>query len=584
MPAPNKNWALLSFEEALSSLDDRILPLPSVEDFAYLLHKCRKEKNRSYALRLHAHLRECGLDAHASLGNSLIPVLVGAGCMDAAQQVFDKLAHRNSFSWNFLITGYVQHGLPQYALTLYQSMASLLVSGDAFVALLKACTNLKNMELGSKIHAEVAKNGLLERNLFVANSVVDMYAKCGCLAEAQGVFDIIRARDAILWTALIAGYAEYGCGKEALCCFQQMQHEGFSPDAITFVCSLKACRTLGSITRGQELFADIVRRGLERELLVGNILVDMYAKCGLIAEAQAVFDNHLIRSVVSWNTLITAYEGHGCCEEALQCFEEMQHQGIFPDAITFVCCLKACGSLGVSDKGREIHADVSRKGLEKDTVVGSALVDMYAKCGSLAEAQEVFNQLQYQDVVSWTALIAGFSQCGQIQMVCNMFDRMIEGGTKPNFITFVSILTVCNHAGLLEKGEMYLDSMCKYYGIIPVRKHYTCLIDLLGRAGHIDRAIALTKKMPFHPGIVVWHTLQSACQKWGNVELGRLAFEHSIQLDNKDAGSYICMSNIYANAGMGEDANRVEAMRLERQAWNWPEFVSWGDTALFAGD
>ncbi|KAH7432875.1 hypothetical protein KP509_07G044100 [Ceratopteris richardii] len=561
-----KNWAYVSLEEAVSLLESRFRPLPLVEDLCCILLKCIKEKNSRLTLRVYAHLGQRGLCLHKSLVSPLILALVGIGCMNDAQDIFNGSAKKESCSWSSLITGYVQGGRPDDAMVLYQSHknAYLHLSDYAFVALLKVCTQLRISVTGQEVHTEITKRGLLENNLFICNSLVHMYARCGLLVEAQAVFNAISVRDAVIWTALIAGYAECGCHREALSCFQKMHQEGFSPDATTFVCSLKACKGTHFIVSGEEIFAEVVRKGLEKEVLIGNVLVNMYINCGMFAEAHTVLDKCSIRSIGCCNVLMKAYAECGHYEESINMYEHMQDDVIPPDSISFSLCLKSCGSVGAEGMGQKVHMDVCRCGLEKDMGVGSALIDMYGKCGSLEEAQEVFNKLDVQDVVSWTALIAGYAQFGHSEKAYRIFKRMLSCNIQPNIITFMNLIAACSHSGLLEDGEFCLHLLCRYYSISPLCEHYICLIDLFGRAGFLRMVKILTLNMPFHPNLTVWHCILAACQRWGNVELGNFAFENAIQLDDEDAAAYILMSNIYSSTGMHQVAREVEAIGFEK--------------------
>ena len=276
----------------------------------------------------------------------------------------------------------------------------------------------------------------------------------------------------------------------------------------------------------------------------------MYAKCGLLSKAQEVFNEIPVRNVVSWTTLISGYTQHGHNEEALSCYESMRRQSIAPNEAILLCVLKACASIGAIDKGREIHAQIVQEGsLEQNDIIGTALVDMYAKCGDITKAQQVFDRLSVQNIVSWTALIAGYAHLGGHDMVCNTFDKMIAKGITPNLITFTVVLNACNHLGLLEKGQMYFEAMGNTYGIISTVEHLTCMVDLFGRAGNFDKAVEIVKKMEsaccdHRP---LWISLLGSCQKWRNMEVGRWAFEHVVRLDETRAsGTYACMSNIYA--------------------------------------
>ena len=197
------------------------------------------------------------------------------------------------------------------------------------------------------------------------------------------------------------------------------------------------------------------------------------------------------------------------------------------------------------------HHYVTKKGLiEVDLVLGNALADMYGKCGLIREAHGVFDKLRARDVVTWTSLITGYAQIGDNETVFHLFERMRRECEPPNLMTFVGVLTACSHCGLVDKGEGYFEAIS-----YPSTEHYSCLLDILGRAGQLDKAVAVINKMPFHPTLMVWHAVFGACKKWGNLELARDVFEFVMQLDGKDAASFVSMSNIYACADMPEDVN-----------------------------
>lgn len=238
----------------------------------------------------------------------------------------------------------------------------------------------------------------------------------------------------------------------------------------------------------------------------------------------------------------------------MRCYEQMQLQGFSPDAITLVCSLKACGSIGAKRKGWEIQAEIERRGLiERDLFVGSTLVDIYAKWGLLEKAQQMFDILPFRDVVSWNALMTGYAQFGRSENVFWFFDRMVGDGIKPDAVTFVVILSACRRTGLLSKSQTYFEAMSKDYGIAPTSEHHNCMVNVLSHAGHLDKAVSVIKKLPACPNLEVWHTFLSACRDWGSVEFGKQAFEDAVRLDEKDAVAYIMMSHIYAGAdGLAE--------------------------------
>jgi pentatricopeptide repeat protein len=231
---------------------------------------------------------------------------------------------------------------------------------------------------------QITKEGCYT-DLVVCNAIVDMYAKCGSLEEARNVFDGLAIRDIIGWTSLIAGYADHGTCEEVVGCFEEMQTEGVVPNSLTFVCCLKACANMRDSHMGQRLHSDLVVEGFEDYNFVGNALLSMYARCGMYTEAREVLYHLQSRDVISWTALISEYAEDGLGEEALNVFNEMCEEGVPPNSVTYMCCLKACGSIGTLTKGKRLHIDITKRGLETNPFICNALVDMYAECGKPLE-------------------------------------------------------------------------------------------------------------------------------------------------------------------------------------------------------
>ena len=263
------------------------------------------------------------------------------------------------------------------------------------VALLKACGKKKDIQKGIKLHAKIVKKGLLGKCPYVATTLISMYAKCGEFSKAQQVFEELPTRTTSSWNALLSLYAQQGQGHEALSCLELMEIEGLLADNITYLSILKSCGCTGSIDKGKHIHDDIVRKGLlKNNSMLGNALVDMYAKCNLFGEAWKLLEELPCQNIVAWNALISVYVEQGQGHEALKCYQKIEREGISPDIVMFTCLLKACGSTGAIDKGKEIHGEIVSRGfLEKDIVLGTTLVDMYAKCGMLEKAQEVLEDL-----------------------------------------------------------------------------------------------------------------------------------------------------------------------------------------------
>ncbi|KAH7436565.1 hypothetical protein KP509_05G026100 [Ceratopteris richardii] len=518
--------------------------------------------------QIHDDLARKGLlGCNVALDNTLIDMYVKCGALGRAQEVLKQLPARDAVSWNALIAGYAEQCKGEEALACFDLMQQEGISPDrvTFTCILKACASIGAIDKGKYFHDEIRRQGLLKHDIVLGNALVDMYARCGALSKSAEVLDELPHQNVISWSALIDGYVQKGRGQDALHCLERMQAKGLSPDAVTYISVLKACGVIGALDKGEQIHDEISRQGLlENSLVLGNALIDMYVKCGALVKAQAVLQGLTVHDVISWNTLIAGYAQQGQGEEAFKCLRAMQQKGISPVEVTYTCILKACSTLGAADKGEAIHDEILRQGLLKNNVVlGNALVDMYAKCGALEKAQQVLDELPIRDLISWNALITGYAQRGQFHNVLRCFRVMEHKGIFPDAITFSCVLNACSHSGLIEEGEIYFSNITSKYGIIPNSEHYTCMVDLFGRAGHLDKAVAVIQRMPSTDYPSVWSALLGSCRKWGDVDLGRWAFDHAIQVDGNDSAAYVCMANIYAAAGRQDDAENIELMRAE---------------------
>ncbi|KAH7289900.1 hypothetical protein KP509_30G023200 [Ceratopteris richardii] len=401
------------------------------------------------------------LEQRTLIGNALVHMYAKCGALGRAQEVFNKLLVQDVTSWTALITGYSEHGQGHEALHYFEQMKLTGLSPNAvtYISISKACGTLENVEKGKEIHAEILREGLLEKNNVLNTGLVHMYAKCGMLQKAQGMFDEIPDQNVVSWNTLIAGYCHYGQIDKAFDCFKNMKQMGVSPDSVTFTCLLKACGSKRSVRKGDELYKEIFHSGLlQNSVLLGNAVVDMYTKGGELAKAQQVFEELPNHSLASWTSLIAGYCQRGHCEEALNYFEQMKNEGFSPDVVTFACALKACGTSGAIEKGEEIYLEIVREGLlEKFGALGNALVNMYAKCGAVVKAQEVFNKLPAHDIISWTALITGYCEHGHCEKAFSCFELMKFEGFSPDTVTLSVILKACSNIGAADTSLGYLE-------------------------------------------------------------------------------------------------------------------------------
>ena len=334
--------------------------------------------------------------------------------------------------------------------------------------------------------------------------------------------------------------------------------------AFLFVAMLKDCAKKKDICKGSRLHAHILKKGLlEKSPYLASSLINMYAKCGMLINAQKILRDISIRDVVCWNALITGYVEQRQFQKAVDCMKSMVSEGISPNVVTFICILKACGSTGAIAKGKEIHDEIVNRGfLLKDITIGTSLVDMYAKCGALGKAQQVLEELPVRDVVAWNAMISGYAQQKQGEVALSCFQWMQNEAICPDKITFLSILSACNHMARSDVAETLFGYMSMGYGLVPDLEHHTCMVVAFGCSGHFDKAISVINAMPCAQFAAVWIALLGGCRKWGNVELARVAFDQALQLEYNCGAAYVLMANIFAAAGMHDDKEKVEAMRL----------------------
>ncbi|KAH7426697.1 hypothetical protein KP509_10G012900 [Ceratopteris richardii] len=443
--------------------------------------------------RLHAYIIERDLLTHdVDLDNALINMYAKAGAFVKAHEILSDLPYRSVIAWNALISAYAQHGIGDQALDCFQRMQDegLVPNECTFTNILKACGGIKAAEKGEEIYTEICRQGLLDKNILVGTALIDMYTKCGMLAKARGILHNLPQRDVTSWTALIAGYAEHGFVDQALEFVKCMQEEGLSPNAVTSTCLVKACSSAAAVEKGEEIYEQVKKmRLLENDLMLGTTFVHMFAKFGNLVKARVLFDGLPARDVTLWSVLIAGYAEHGHGDEAIECYQKMRDEGLSPDAFTFMWVLKAYTSIGAIEKGEEIYAEAKNQGsLQKDIMLGTSFLDMYGRCGNLARAQDVFNELPVQDIASWTALIAGYAQHGLGNEALNCFERMQEAGFSPNAATFTCILKACGSIGAAEKGEAVHHAV---YGQGLLKKDVvlgTALVDMYAKLGALANA------------------------------------------------------------------------------------------------
>ncbi|KAH7427091.1 hypothetical protein KP509_10G029900 [Ceratopteris richardii] len=430
---------------------------PTAATYVCVLKTCGELRNKDMGIKIHAEIEKLGLlDGELAVGGSLVDMYIKCGSLEKAQKVFQKLPFWNLVLWNALITGYAEGGHTKKAIECVNLMrnAGILPDSITFISCLKACYHGGDLDKGQEVHSEIERIGFLENDITISNSLIAMYSKLNLLPRAREIFSKTPSHNIVTWNTLIAGYAEHGQGWEALQCLEQMRLENVLPNIITVVCTLKACGNVGAILKGRELHVIIGKTDMLKNLFVLSALVDMYAKNGFLIEAHEIFSILPDRDVVAWTTLISGYADHGYGKEALKFSEEMLADGISPNTVTFICSLKACGSIGAADKAQQLYEEAQRKGLlEGDLLICNSVIDMYSKCSQVSKAQNVFNKLSSKNIVMWNTLLAAYALHGYSEETFRCLERMHAECIPPNCGTFIWILKACGLIGASHRGK-----------------------------------------------------------------------------------------------------------------------------------
>ncbi|XP_020237020.1 pentatricopeptide repeat-containing protein At4g21065 [Cajanus cajan] len=427
------------------------------------------------------------------------------------------------------------------------------------IALLQSCGS-SQYKL-RQIHAFSLRHGVPLNNpdmgKYLIFTVVSLSAP---MSYAYNVFTALHNPNIFTWNTIIRGYAQSQSPNLAIHFYRQMILSRVQPDTHTYPFLLKAVSKSLNVREGEAIHSVTIRNGFHSLLFVQNSLLHVYAACGDTESAYKVFELMEDRDLVAWNTLINGFALNGRPNEALTLFREM---GVEPDGFTVVSLLSACAELGALELGRRVHVYLLKLGLRENSHVTNSLLDLYAKCGAIREAQQVFGEMSERNAVSWTSLIVGLAVNGFGEEALELFKEMEGQGLVPSEITFVGVLYACSHCGMLDEGFGYFRRMKEEYGIMPRIEHYGCMVDLLSRAGLVKQAYEYIQNMPVQPNAVIWRTLLGACTIHGHLGLGEIARSHLLKLEPKHSGDYVLLSNLYASERRWSDVQVVRRSMLK---------------------
>ncbi|XP_051115086.1 pentatricopeptide repeat-containing protein At2g13600-like [Andrographis paniculata] len=559
---------------------------------------------------------------------ALISGLFKYGHVDKAMFYFQRNPFMDVFSWTATIGGLVQNDLSFPAMKLFKKMiaSGILPNDITFTSLIAACIQLGDLGLGRSVLSLIVKLGF-DQNVSVSNSLVKFFmelgdadsaritfdrmsardifswttmlvmcAKTGDLGEAHRIFEQMPERNEVTWSAMISKFNQSGKTEEAVSFFKEMVRRGFKPNVSCYSSIISALASLEAMPAGRNVHAHVLKIGMDRNVFVGSSLIDLYSKCGNVIDGRVVFDNLLNKNLVCWNSMVAGYSligdlaeaaelfsrmpqrncvswnsliaGHVGIEnyvEALELFVKMILSGEEPNKSTFSSVLSACAHLAMFEKGKYAHAKALKLGFESDEFVGTALVDMYAKSGSIECSRKIFDRMRTKNEVVWTALIQGLAENGYAEESLRLFEEMEETTRiAPNELILLFVLFACSHCGLVDKGLRYFDAMEKRYGVKRNGRHYTCVIDMLARSGRVDEAEKFIDSMAREPEANAWAALLNGCRVHGEGAAAERVAGKILEGSGRKGGGYVMVSNMYSLEGRWSEAVMARDLMKEK--------------------
>lgn len=477
-----------------------------------------------------------GFQSDTFLSNILISVYSKAGCLSHARQLFDKMSQRNLVTWSSIVSVFAQHGCSEEALMVFlEFRRSSNEKPNEFIlaSVIRSCTRLGGVEKGTKLHCLVVKIGF-DHDVYVGTSLIDFYSKNNEIDEARLVFDEISMKSAVTWTTLMTGYARNGRNEVSLQLFSQMRDTGVVPDGYVLSSVLNSCSMLDFLQGGKQIHAYVLRRGMENDVSVFNVLIDFYVKCGRVRTGRKVFDHVAIKNVISWTTMISGYMQNSFDWEAMKLFMDMNRLGWKPDGFACTSVLTSCASLEALEQGKQVHAYAVKENFESDEFVKNGLIDMYSKCNSLTDARRSFDGIANLSVIPYNAMIEGYSRQEKLNEALDLFREMRIRSFSPSLLTFVSILGMSASLSTVELSQQTHCIITKL-GISLDVFAGSALIDVYSKCSFIKDARLVFEEMD-DKDVVVWNAmLFGYAQQLENEEALKLCLklQHSGQKPNE---------------------------------------------------
>ncbi|EXC19764.1 hypothetical protein L484_006339 [Morus notabilis] len=499
-----------------------------------------------------------GLGLNSQVKNALTSMYAKCADLGAAECLFEEIVGKSVVSWNTMIGAFGQNGFFGKAMLVFKQMRKGNVEANpvTMVCLLAANAN------PDSTHSHAVKTSLIN-DFSVVTSLVCEYARRGNSKSAERLYMSFPQKNLVAVTAIIQSHTEKGNMLSAMECFARIQQSNMKPDAVTMVSILHGITDPAQFGIGLLFHGYGFKTGLSVENLVANALISMYSRFDRVEAAFSLFFDMREKPLISWNSLISGCVQGGRSSDAFQLFCQMKLSGHDPDAITIASLLSGCGQLGYLQFGERLHSYILRNNLDIENFVGTALIDMYTKCGRIECAERVFKSIKELCLATWNSMISGYSLYGLEHKALSCFSEMRKQGLYPDHITFLGVLAACTHGGLVEEGRKYFEIMRKEFKMVPRLQHYACMVGLLGRAGLFEEALILIKDMEVEPDFAVWGALLNACCINQEVKLGEYLAKKLFLLDHTSGGFYVLMSKLYATKGRWDDVAKVREMMRE---------------------
>lgn len=552
------------------------------------------EEGRRRGREVHAYVIRTGLsNFKVAVANGLINMYAKCNAIGCAWSVFRLMAEKDSVSWNSMICGFNQNKCFEDAVVNFYRMrkSGLMLTNFAIISALSSCASLGWVVLGAQIHCEGLKAGL-DLDTSVSNALISLYAETKCLSMCRKVFSLMLKYDQVSWNSMIGAFSNSESTTfEAVKYFLEMMRMGWDPNKVSFINILTAVSSLSLHELNLQIHALVLKYSVEEDIAIENALLLCYGKCKRMEDCEKIFARmHDRRDEGSWNNMISGYIHNELLNKAMELVWLMVQRGQRLNCFTFATVLSACASVATLEQGMEVHACEVRACLESDVVVGSALVDMYSKCGRIDYASKIFKLMPVKNAFSWNSMISGYARHGLGRKALDLFRQMEIEGQLPDHVTFVGVLSACSHAGLVQEGFEHFESMSEVYGLAPQMEHFSCMVALIGRAGELKKLEDFVNKMPMKPNGLIWRTVLGACCRTDgrHMELGVRASEMLLELEPQNSTNYVLLSNMYATGGKWEDAAKARTL-MRKAAANKEAGCSWvtmkdGVHVFVAGD